>query len=138
MSILLNKDLTSFYKSWAPDKYGEKLDYSDAYKRVRETRQPVVTAEESPKGLRFKAVYPIMNGDEFLAMLNFEGGINSMGGSFKKEGIEFLHFLSPKHSRFFKKGAKIKDGYMLTSKSYIDKNFLDYVMSDAYSLKGRN
>ncbi|NWH04752.1 methyl-accepting chemotaxis protein [Desulfobacter latus] len=131
---VINKDLVSFFKSWAPDNYGESLIYSDVYKTVLQTDKPVVSIEESPKGLRLKGVYPVKKDETVLGMINFEGGINSMAKAFKEEHIDFLYFLSPEYKQFFKKDKKIKDGYMLSSKSYIDKNFLNYVMSEEYDL----
>ena len=130
---LITRNLISFYKSWAPDKYGESLSYSDVYKYVSQSGKPIVSVEESSKGFRLKGVYPVKKDGKILGMLNFEGGINSMGNSFKKEKIDFLYFLSPQYEKYFSKKMKVKDGYMLSSKSYIDENFLAYVMSDRFS-----
>ena len=81
---LIDKDLNSFYKSWAPDKHGESLGYSRGYARVKNTLKPDVAMEVSGKGLRLKGLFPIMDGNRFLGVANFEGGLNSIKRTLKK------------------------------------------------------
>ncbi len=72
---IIDKDLNSFYKSWAPEKYGEKLGYSKGYAFVKKTKKSVAAMEISSKGMRLKGLFPIFNNDKFFGIANFEGGL---------------------------------------------------------------
>lgn len=90
---LIDKELTSFVKSWTADEYGESLEYSSAYQHVIRTRQPLVTPEQSPKGMRLKGLYPVSYNDQVVGIVNFEGGLNSIKRLLETNHIEFLYFL---------------------------------------------
>ncbi|WP_321491994.1 methyl-accepting chemotaxis protein [uncultured Desulfobacter sp.] len=93
---LIDKNLHSFYKSWAPDKHGEALGYSKGYVQVKNTLRPDVAMEVSGKGLRLKGLFPILDGPEFLGIANFEGGLNSIKRTLKTHDIDFLYFMDAK------------------------------------------
>lgn len=125
---LIDAELNSFVKSWAPESYGESLSYSTAYKKVAEKRQPMVVLETSPKGLRLKGLYPIVVNGELLGITNFEGGLNSVKRNLIKDDIEFLYFLGNDYLDLAKGLAdKPKVGsYTLSQKDY-NEGFLSYV-----------
>ncbi len=100
---IITKDLISFVKSWKPESYGEELSYSKAYKEVKKTRKPMVTMEQSPKGLRLKGLFPIIKNDTFLGIANFEGGLNSIKRTLKPNDMEFLYFMDGKFLSLAKK-----------------------------------
>ncbi|MCP4118017.1 MAG: methyl-accepting chemotaxis protein [Desulfobacteraceae bacterium] len=128
---LIDKELRSFYKSWAPDKYGEKLDYSKGYSLVKETRQSFVAMEMSSKGLRLKGLFPILEDGEFIGIANFEGGLNSIKKTLKPYDVDFLYFMDDAYLNIAK-GMKNKPkilNYILNQKN-VDKEFLEYINND--------
>jgi len=126
---LIDKNLKSFVKSWKADSFGEELFYSDSYKSVRETRKPIVTPEVSEKGLRLKGLFPIMYEKEFVGIANFEGGLNSIKRTLKKNNIEFLYFLKDDYLNIAKTIQRNKkyNGYTLSQKD-TDKEFLNHLI----------
>jgi methyl-accepting chemotaxis protein len=91
---LIDKNLRSFVKSWAPDDYGEVLDYSAAYTDVlQRSGKPLVTVEASPKGMRLKGLFPVRYEGRIVGVANFEGGLNSVKRSLEKKNIDFLYLL---------------------------------------------
>ena len=98
------------------------------------TKKPLVTFEQTARGVRFKAIFPVMDGDEFLGILDFDGGINNFASPLKKSGIDFLYFLDASHASMFTKAKKSKDGYPLSSSSRIDEAFEAHVFSNSFSL----
>ena len=131
---IVSKDLRSIIKSWNPKIYGEKASLS-SYKKVLSNQKPLVTFEESFKGLRLRAVFPVFNNNELIALLDFSGGINNFGGALKKNKIDFLYFLDKNFASIDKKIKYQKEGYPLSSTKHIDKAFLNYVLSSKFSLK---
>ena len=128
---LIDKNLNSFVKSWAPDNYGESLDYSSGYKKVKENNEPLVTTEISPKGLRLKGLYPVHYNNEFVGIVNFEGGLNSIKRSLKPNDMDFLYFASNDNLNLAEnlEGNTEIDGYTLSQKD-TDQEFLNYVQSN--------
>ncbi len=131
---IVDKNLKSIIKSWNSKSYGEKT-VLNSYKKVIASKKPLTTFEESPKGLRLRSVFPIFNDGNLIALLDFSGGINNFGGAFKKNGIDFLYFLDKKFASIDKKIKYQKDGYPLSSTKHIDKVFLNYVLSNNFSMK---
>ena len=131
---IVTKDLKSFFKSWKPEKFGEDVSYFKSYKEIVEAKKPFVTFEEDPKGLRLRALAPIIDEGKFYGFVDFSGGINNFGGALKKEGIKFLYFLDKKYAGIVKKNLYKKEGHLLSSSKHIDKQFLDYVKSSNFSI----
>ena len=135
---LIDSDLHSFVKSWNGASSGESLNYSRAYKKVKATGKPLITMEESPKGLRLKGLFPMIDKSlpvsdqqNFVGIADFEGGLNSIKKALKPSNIEFLYFIDGKYLNIAKK-LKSKphfQNYYLSQKS-VDKNFLSYVLKD--------
>jgi methyl-accepting chemotaxis protein len=125
---VIDKHLDSFVKSWAPDNFGESLDYSAAYKKVRQETTAMATMEVSPKGLRLKGLFPVTQDSQFAGIVNFEGGLNSIKRDLKSLNIEFLYLLDNSLLDIAKglKGKKKMGGYTLSQKD-VDKDFLSYV-----------
>ncbi|NDY74387.1 hypothetical protein DO021_19175 [Desulfobacter hydrogenophilus] len=90
---LIDKNLHSFYKSWAPDSHGESLGYSKGYAQVKNTLKPDVAMEVSGKGIRLKGLFPIIDGNQFLGIANFEGGLNSIKHTLKNHDVDFIYFM---------------------------------------------
>ncbi len=131
---IVTKDLVSFFKSWAPDKYGEKVDF-DSYRHMLKIRRPFTTLEADPKGLRLRSLAPVRKDGEFLGFVDFSGGLNNFEKEFKKEHIYFLYFLDKKYGSIVTKPLLKKEGYVLSSTKHIDKAFLDFVLSPQFSLE---
>ncbi len=131
---IVDKDLKSIIKSWKPESFGEKVALN-SYKKVLSSKKPLVTFEESSKGLRLRSVFPVFSGSELIALLDFSGGINNFGGALKKNNMDFLYFLDKNFASIDKKIKYKKDGYPLSSTKHIDKAFLNYVLSSNFSLK---
>ncbi|MGM0501010.1 MAG: methyl-accepting chemotaxis protein [Bacillota bacterium] len=142
---LIDEQLDSFVKSWDSNNFGESLSYSDAYQRVKETEKATVVTEESPKGLRLKGLYPVHYQGEFVGIVNFEGGLNSIKRTLKENNIEFLYFLN---NNYLDTAAGLQDesqigDYTLSQKD-VDQKFLEEIQSDLnltevkkdYSLNG--
>jgi methyl-accepting chemotaxis protein len=132
---LINPDLKTFFKSWKPKSFGDSYASSKAYQKVLKTKKPIITFEESSKGVRLKSVFPMYDNGKFLGLLSFDGGINNFGGALKKSGIDFLYFLDKKYASLHVNAKKVKDGYPLSSTKHIDKEFANYVFSSDFSLK---
>jgi len=129
---LLDKDLKSFYKSWAPDKYGEKLEHSKGYALVKKTKKSFAAMELSSKGIRLKGLFPIFDGKEFIGIANFEGGLNSIKRTLKPYNVDFLYFMDAANLNVAK-GMKSKPAianYILNQKD-TDKAFFEYVKKEA-------
>ncbi|MEH0020238.1 MAG: methyl-accepting chemotaxis protein [Desulfobacter sp.] len=125
---LIDRDLRSFYKSWAPDSHGESLGHSAGYALVRDTQKSFVAMEVSGKGLRLKGLFPIMDNGRFAGIANFEGGLNSIKRTLKPYDIEFLYFMD-KTGLAVAKGMENKPGvgtYILNQKD-VDKAYFDYI-----------
>ena len=131
---LLDPSLKTFFKSWKPKSFGDSYASSKAYQEVLKTKKPIITFEESSKGLRLKSVFPMYKSGKFIGLLSFNGGINNFGSALKKSGIDFLYFLDKKYASLYPKAKKVKDGYPLSSTKHIDKAFSNYVFSDNFSL----
>jgi methyl-accepting chemotaxis protein len=125
---VIDRNLRSYVKSWAPDDFGEPLDYSAAYKKVKASGAPLVAMEPSPKGLRLKGLFPIMNDGQFNGLVNFEGGLNSIKRSLKPLNIDFLYFLKTDYLDIAKalQGNRKVGGYVLSQKDF-DEAFLKHV-----------
>lgn len=125
---LIDKNLNSFYKSWAPDKYGESLSHSKGYARVKQTLKPQVAMEVSSKGVRLKGLFPILHGNRFVGIANFEGGLNSIKRTLKPYQIDFLYFMDPSDAKIAPqmKSKPELDGYLLNQKD-VDEQFWAYI-----------
>ena len=125
---LIDADLNSFVKSWAKDDFGESLDYSDAYQKVKTDRKALVTTEEAPNGLRLKGLFPITYQEEFVGIANFEGGLNSIKRTLTNNKLHFLYFLKDDYldiAQGISDKSKI-NGYTLSQKD-INEEFLTAV-----------
>ena len=125
---LIDDNLNSFVKSWDQDSFGENLNYSDAYQQVKQSKQGLVTTEESPQGLRLKGLYPIRYQGEFVGIVNFEGGLNSIKRTLKANNIEFLYFLKKDYLNIADNISNKPQiaNYVLSQKD-INKEFLAYL-----------
>jgi methyl-accepting chemotaxis protein len=131
---LLTPDLKSFFKSWKPKSFGESWAKYASYQKVLNTKKSLVTFEEDAKGLRLRAVSPIIKDGSLLGILDFSGGINNFGSALKKSDIDFLYFLDKNFASVVKKDLFKKDGHVLSSSKNIDKEFFSYVKSQSFSL----
>jgi methyl-accepting chemotaxis protein len=124
---LIDKDLTSFYKSWNPDQFGETLDHSKGYPLVKMTGKSFTAMEISSKGIRLKGLFPILHQDRFIGIVNFEGGLNSIKRTLKPYGIDFLYFMDSNDLDTAKEMADKPrlDGWIVNQKD-IDPDFFDY------------
>jgi len=124
---LIDKDLTSFYKSWKLSKFGEKLDHSKGYALVKRTGKSFAAMEVSEKGVRLKGLFPMAWKDQFIGIANFEGGLNSIKRTLKPYDIEFLYFMDPKDIAVAKGMAKKpKLGEYYLNQKDIDQSFFEY------------
>nr|WP_320014911.1 methyl-accepting chemotaxis protein [uncultured Desulfobacter sp.] len=128
---LIDKDLTSFYKSWSPDTFGEKLTHSRGYALVKKTGKSFAAMEMSQKGVRLKGLFPISFKDQFIGIANFEGGLNSIKRTLKPYDIDFLYFMDSAHvdiAQGMEKKPKLGN-YILNQKD-IDKDFFNYAQKN--------
>lgn len=125
---IIDKDLRSLVKSWAPENYGEPLGYSPAYKKVKQTEAPLVAMEASPKGLRLKGLFPVTNDSRFIGIVNFEGGLNSIKRTLKPREIDFLYFIDNSQLNIARnlKNKEQVGSYTLSQKD-VNNTFLNYV-----------
>ena len=124
---LIDKNLSSFVKSWDAGSYGEALSYSPAYSLVHETSAPMVTMEYAPNGLRLKGLFPIIEKNEFIGIVNFEGGLNSIKRDLKEHGIDFLYLMSEQYigvAASLTGAARVGD-YLVSQKD-VNEPFLSY------------
>ncbi len=124
---IIDKDLHSLVKSWDTGHFGEALDYSPAYKKVKQSGDAVVAMEASPKGLRLKGLFPVVSDGAFRGIVNFEGGLNSIKRTLKPEGIDFLYLLDNAYLDIAKSlRGKRKIGRYTLSQKDTDEPFLDH------------
>lgn len=128
---IIDRNLRSFYKSWAPEKYGESLDYSQGYRLVKQTKEARVAMEVSPKGLRLKGLFPIFDEGRFIGIANFEGGLNSIKRKLKPHHTDFLYFMDEDDAGIGKglQGATKLNGFLL-SQNDVNPGFMDYLRQD--------
>jgi len=128
---LIDKDLKSFVKSWSFDSFGQQLNYSEAYKEVKNSLKPIVTPEVSSKGLRLKGLFPVIYKSKFIGIVNFEGGLNSIKRTLVKNNIEFLYFLKNDYLNICNSIKKNKKFYNYTlSQKDADKSFLEHIIKN--------
>lgn len=125
---LIDHDSKSFYKSWAPEKYGEFLSHSSGYKLVKNDMKSHVGMEPSSKGVRLKGLFPIRSQNKFIGIANFEGGLNSIKRTLKPYNIEFVYFMDGADLTVAP-GMKSKTqigNYYLNQKD-VDKDFFEHI-----------
>ncbi len=128
---IIDRNLNSFYKSWAPDQYGESLRYSNGYKKVRRTREAQVALEVSPKGLRLKGLFPIFHQDRFIGIANFEGGLNSIKRKMEPHNTDFLYFMNESDLNIGESlEGKARFNQYVLSQNDVNPTFLNYVQGD--------
>lgn len=137
---VIDGNLKSLVKSWSIASFGETLDHEPAYGQVKASLKPLVTMGISTKGLRLKGLFPVLKKGQFLGLVNFEGGLNSIQKSLKARDIEFLYFMSDTHLDFAK-GLKEKPrvGTFVLNQEDFDKSYLEYCMNKldlSQALKG--
>ncbi len=133
---LITKDLISFAKPWDPGSFGEKLTYSDAFKLVQKNQKPLVVMEYAPRGLRLKGLYPVFSKNQFIGMVNFEGGWNSLQRGLKPENTDFAYFIKNDYlplAKSLQKNPRMFS-YTLSQKDF-DKPFLTYLQSKDFSIE---
>ena len=125
---LIDAEQSSFVKSWDAESFGEKLDYSEAYREVLSTGEPMVTTEFSSKGMRLKGLFPVSINGELIGLTNFEGGLNSIKRSLKPKDMEFLYFLENEYLQYAPslEEKPAVNGFTL-SQSDTNEEFLNYV-----------
>ncbi|MFP4268409.1 MAG: methyl-accepting chemotaxis protein [Spirochaetaceae bacterium] len=125
---LIDKEQRSFVKSWDAENFGEKLDYSEAYREVLSTGEPMVTPEFSSKGMRLKGLFPVSINGEVIGLTNFEGGLNSIKRSLKPKEMDFLYFLENEYLEYTPSLEEnpSANGFTL-SQSDTNEEFLNYV-----------
>jgi methyl-accepting chemotaxis protein len=128
---IIDKNLNSFVKSWAPDSFGESLNYSPAYKKVKTAVTAEIAMETSPKGLRLKGLFPILINSEFAGLANFEGGLNSIKRDLKAQHMDFLYLLDNSRLHIAKdlKGKPQIGNYTLSQKD-VDDEFFSYASKE--------
>jgi len=134
---IINANLQSFFKTWAPEKFGESLDYSPAIKKVKETLNALSVIEPSSKGIRLKGLFPIISNNEFIGIVNFEGGLNSIKILLKNRNIDFLYFLNDQYlslAEDLKNEQRRLENYVL-SQNDIDIDFYKYLTSKENNFK---
>jgi len=125
---LIDRDLMSFYKSWAPNNFGEALSDSKGYALVKRTGKSFAAMEMSSKGLRLKGLFPIFHNHEFLGIANFEGGLNSIKRTLKPYDVEFIYFMDATLLNLAKGMAdKPRIGKFIINQKDVDKDFYAYV-----------
>jgi len=128
---LIDRDLKSFYKSWKPDKYGEKLDHSKGYPLVKKTKKSFVAMEISSKGIRLKGLFPILDKGEFIGLANFEGGLNSIKRTLKPYDVDFIYFMDDAYLNIAKGMAnKPKVGNYILNQKDVDEEFFKYIQRE--------
>jgi methyl-accepting chemotaxis protein len=132
---IIDRNLRSFYKSWAPGQYGESLDYSEGYQLVKQTKEARVAMEVSPKGLRLKGLFPIFDEGRFIGIANFEGGLNSIKRKLEPHHTDFIYFMDEDDAHIGKglQGATKLNGFLL-SQNDINSGFMNYLRQD-YQMK---
>ena len=129
---IIDADLRSFLKNWDPESYGEKLDYSDAYKEVIKSARPMIVMEPSPRGLRLKGLFPIFREDTVAGFTNFEGGLNSIKRDFKDRGLDFLYLMDDRYLDIavsLTESPRVSN--FVVSQTDIDRDFLEYVQTNS-------
>ncbi len=131
---LIDAELKSFVKSWDFSKFGENLNYSPAYRKVKATGKPLTAMDISSKGLRLKGLFPIKKNSEIIGIVNFEGGLNSFKKNLAPLKIKFLYLMNKK---YLDKAPACKDNngvenYIFdgTSKKNNDKDFYQYISTN--------
>ena len=133
---IIDRNLNSFYKSWAPEQYGESLNYSTGYQLVKQTEEASVAMEVSPKGLRLKGLFPIFHEGEFIGIANFEGGLNSIKRKMKPHNAEFLYFMDESDLTIGKSlNTKQKLNQYVLSQKDINTEFMNYIQKTFDSQK---
>ena len=88
---LHSADLKSFFRSWAPDKWGDDLSsYRAGAKDVAQKRKGWAGFEIGSLGLVIRGISPVVNGGEFLGTLEFIQGVNSVHKDFKKSECQYI------------------------------------------------
>ncbi|MBB6480037.1 methyl-accepting chemotaxis protein [Spirochaeta isovalerica] len=125
---IVDADLSSYYKNWNFESYGESLDHSEGYARIKKEKIALSRMEMSEKGLRLKGLFPILDGEELLGVANFEGGLNSFTRALAPNDIEFLYFMDAEDVSISPSLAgNLKLADFILSQSEVNEDFLNYV-----------
>jgi len=84
-------DLKSFYRSWAPDKFGDDLSgFRFSLKDVAQKKTGWSGFEVGTAGLSIRSVIPVTDGEQFLGTLEFMQGVSSVNRDFKAAGSQYV------------------------------------------------
>ncbi|RXK06436.1 methyl-accepting chemotaxis protein, partial [Halarcobacter ebronensis] len=96
-----DKNIKSFLRAWAPDKYGDDLSsFRETIVEVKSTQKPLTAIEVGRAGLVLRGLAPIFNLEkEYLGSIEYIQGFNSIVADFKKDNEYLLVLMDEKFKR---------------------------------------
>lgn len=94
---LHTNELTSFLRSWSPDKYGDDLSgFRKTVADVQQSRKLLAVFETGRTGLVMRGLAPVFYQGELVGSVEIVAGVGSVSRELAKQNIQYLMILHPK------------------------------------------
>ncbi|MBU0632292.1 methyl-accepting chemotaxis protein [bacterium] len=136
---LHTKDMHSFLRTWAPDKFDDDLSkFRYSIVKAKESGKPVVGMEVGRAGMLLRAIVPIVDEFGHQGSIEFIQGLNSVQQSLKQDNnMELLSLMDEKFSSVatHKKYTQHVGSYVLDLKDYDEQYLKEMQNIDFNALK---
>jgi len=109
------ENLTSFLRSWNPDKFGDDLSaMRPSLVNVHQDKKAMVVFEMGANGMMIRGITPVLSGDHMVGSIEFLQGVGSVSRDFENDNRKYMMLLNDK-------AANISD--KIKSNTAIDKYY---------------
>ena len=91
------ENLTSFLRSWNPDKFGDDLRaMRPSLVKVHQDKKAMVVFEMGTNGMMIRGITPVMSGEHLVGSIEFLQGVGSVSRDFERENRKYMMLLNDK------------------------------------------
>jgi methyl-accepting chemotaxis protein len=91
------ENLTSFLRSWNPDKFGDDLSLSrPSLVKAHQDKKAMVVFEIGSAGMMIRGITPVMSGEYLVGSIEFLQGVGSVSRDFEKDNRKYMMLLNDK------------------------------------------
>lgn len=124
---LIDATLNSFVRSWQPTRFGDFVGDSHLFTMAQYDEAAYVGLEPDERGLRLKAVFPVVANGIFLGLVSFEGGLDSAVSELAAADIYLLSGIEDRHLGANSAiGNSARIGTLVISQDEVDTEFLEF------------
>ncbi len=117
---LHDKDINSFVRLWALDKFGDDLKgFRQTIISIKQNKKPLVAIELGRAGLVLRGLSPIIENGQYLGSVEFMQSLNSIIRDAEKNNLQSIILLDSKYldiSKKLKNAPKLNKQFVLASK----------------------